>query len=71
MPISSVFVLLDPVRSAEPPTVSVITGLTTFNVFSDAERVAIFGRVSAASFFIARITAPSFLGASPANARLN
>ena len=68
---SAVFVLFDPVKSADPPTVSGITGLTACKVFSEAERVASFGLDSAASFLMARIAAASFLGASPEKARLN
>ena len=71
MPISSVLVLFEPVKSAEPPTVSVITGLTTFKVLSDALRVATLGRFTAASFFIERMAAPSFFVVSPAKALLN
>jgi len=38
--------LFDPVKSAEPPTVSGMIGLTTSNTFSELARVASLGAVS-------------------------
>ena len=63
--------MFDPVKSAEPPTVSCITGFTSFKVFSDAFRVAILGRCSEASFFMVRITLLSFFEGSFAKAFVN
>ena len=51
--------------------VSAISGLITSSTISDDRRVATFGFPADAVAFSARMVAPSFLGASPDNWRLN
>ena len=59
-------VLLEPVRSAEPPMVSSMIGLIAPSTISDDLRVATDLAASDAAFLRAFIVADSFLGASPA-----
>ena len=70
-PRSSVFVLLDPVKSAEPPTVSFIIGLTIFKTNSEDFRVAIEGLFSETSFFKSLNFFCKDFGRFPLKTRLN
>ncbi len=63
--------LFDPVRSAEPPSVSGITALMTSSTISDDFRVATFGAVSLVVLRNAARADASFFGASPAITRSN
>ena len=62
--ISNDLVLLEPDRSADPPIVSVIIGLTTFKTISLDLRVATFGCSILTDFLNLLIALPSVFGNS-------
>ena len=62
--ISDDFVLLEPDRSADPPTVSVIIGLITFSIISLDLRVATLGCSTLIDFLNLLIALPSVFGTS-------
>ncbi|CEG09408.1 hypothetical protein BN961_02834 [Afipia felis] len=65
-------VLLEPVRSAEPPTISGTAGISTSSARSDAVRVAMsFGASASAAFILATASLSAFAGRSPFMRRSN
>ena len=71
MPNSGVLVLFDPVRSADPPSVSGMTLLITSSAISEDFRVATFGMSAETCFFKARMAPASFFGGVPVITRSN